>query len=81
MKTAKNIGFCEELFSENDFEAVLPLSVVMNMVSTFLRQFRRSSKIKNSITKAPRVLQSAEYPRYTYQLITVKKGWLLGQLR
>ena len=23
MKTAKNSGFCEELYSENDFEAVL----------------------------------------------------------
>ena len=36
IKTVKNGSFCEELLSENDFEAVF-----MTMVPMLLRQFRR----------------------------------------
>ena len=55
IKTAKNGGFCEELLSENYFEAVL-----VNMMLTVLMQFRRLLQIKNIITNALRVLQFAE---------------------
>ena len=74
IKTAKNGGFCEELLSENYFEAVL-----VNMVLTLLMQFRRLLQIKNIITNHPRVLLFAEQAKY--QSITMKKGWLLGHLR
>ena len=43
-KTAKNGDLCEELRSENDFEAVFVFvfaSVVMAMVPRLLRLFRR----------------------------------------
>ena len=50
-------SFCEELLSENDFEAVLAISVVTNMVPTLLRQFRRlaqgHTKVVRQLTKTP----------------------------
>ena len=76
IKTAKNDDFCEELLSENDLEAVLATSVVKTTVARLLTQFRRSLQIKKTIVKAPRVL-----PKYTYQSITLKNGWLQGYLR
>ena len=58
-RLAKNDGFFEELFSENEFEA-FPRSIVMTMVPTVLRQFRKSLQIKKIITNAPGVLQFCE---------------------
>ena len=52
----------------------------MAMVPTLLRQFRRSLQIKKCVANAPRVLYLAELPKYTYQSITVKKDWLLGNV-
>ena len=59
-KTAENGNFCEELLSENDFEAVLATFCCYAMVPTLLRQFKRSLQIKKSIAYAPRVLRFAE---------------------
>ena len=56
IKTAKNGNVWEELLRENDFGLFWPLSVVMNMVPKFLRQFRRLLQIKKSIANASRVL-------------------------
>ena len=44
IKAAKNGGFCEELLSENDFEAVLVNFCCYEyiIVPMLLRQFRRS---------------------------------------
>ena len=55
-RNRKNGDFSEELLSENNFEAVLTISVVMAMVPTLSREFRRSLQIKKIITNAPRVL-------------------------
>ena len=55
-RNRKNGDFSEELLSENNFEAVLTISVVMAMVPTLSREFRRSLQIKRIITNAPRVL-------------------------
>ena len=55
-RNPKNGDFSEELLSENNFEAVLTISVVMAMVPTLSREFRRSLQIKRIITNAPRVL-------------------------
>ena len=49
-------GFCKELLSENTLRLFYSLSVVMTMVPTLLRQFRRALQIKKSITNAPGVL-------------------------
>ena len=71
IKTAKNGGFCEELLSENGFQAVLePLSVVMTMLPTLLKQFRilLQIQIKKIITNASRMLQVAEQTKYINQL-------------
>ena len=55
-RNGKSGDFSEELLSENNFEAVLTISVVMTMVPTLSREFRRSLQIKKIITNAPRVL-------------------------
>ena len=55
-RNGKNGDFSEGLLSENNFEAVLTISVVMTMVPTLSREFRRSLQIKKIITNAPRVL-------------------------
>ena len=39
-KQQKMVVFSEEFLSENQFEGVLAISVVLTMVSTFLRQLR-----------------------------------------
>ena len=66
-----------------------PLSVVMTMVPMLLRQFRRNLQIKKSIKtyRSKRVSQMLlmcynllNSQKYTYQSITVKKGWLLEHL-
>ena len=41
----------------------------------------RQLQIKKSIANAPCVLVFAEQPKYTYQSIAVKNGWLQGDLR
>ena len=48
----------------------------MTMMPRLLRKFRRSLQFKqrNLIANAPCVLQFVEYPKYTYQSITVKNG-------
>ena len=55
-RNGKNGDFSEELLSANNLEAVLTISVVMTMVPTLSREFRRSLQIKKIITNAPRVL-------------------------
>ena len=77
-QNSKKQWLCEELLSENDFETILAPSVVMNMVSTLLRQFRISLQlqIKKIVTNALCVLQFAE------QLLSInnsekKVGYLL----
>ena len=60
IKTGKNGDFCAELPSENDFEAVFQLSVVMTMVPRLVSLIRRSLKIKKSVANASRVLLFAE---------------------
>ena len=54
IKAAKNDGFCEELISENDVEAVL--AIVMTMMPTLLGQLRRLLQTKKIITNALRIL-------------------------
>ena len=66
----------EHARTENDFQAVLqPLSIVMTMVPTLLRQVRGSLHIKKIITNAPRVLQFSEQPKYISQKQFKKVGW------
>ena len=50
IKTAKNGGFCEELLSENDFEAILVNFCCYEyiIVPMLLRQFRSEAKISTS---------------------------------
>ena len=69
-QTAKNSGFCEELLSENNFEAVLATfccydygdnaSEAVQKIATDQKDYRKCSCV---IVK-------------TNQSITVKKGWL-----
>ena len=56
IKAARNGGFCSELLSGNDFEAVLATFYFMTVIPTPLKQFKRSLQIKKIITNAPRVL-------------------------
>ena len=56
IKTVKNGGFVGNCSVKMTLRLFLPLSVVMTMVSTLLRQFRRSLQIKKIITNALRVL-------------------------
>ena len=55
-QNSKKWWLCEELLSENDFEAVLPTFCSYDLAPTLLRQFRRSLQIKKIITNALRVL-------------------------
>ena len=57
-----------------------PLSVVMNIVPTLLRQFRRSLQIKKIITNASRMLQFAEQPKKINQKPRKKVGYLLTRI-
>ena len=57
IKTAKNVGFCEELLSENDFEAVLATFCCYDYgANTSEAVQKRSLQIKKSVTTAPHVL-------------------------
>ena len=56
-KQQKIAATSEDFLSEDDFEAVLPLSHVTTMVLTFLRQLRRSLWIKK-ITNPPSINNS-----------------------
>ena len=54
-QTAKNGGFCEELLSENDFEAVLVNFRCYEyiIVPMLLRQFRREDQHKDTAGVMP----------------------------
>ena len=51
IKTAKNGGFCEQLLSENGFEAVWVTLRCYDMVPTLLRQFRRIARDQGEYCK------------------------------
>ena len=79
-QNSKNGGFCEELLSENDFEAVLAnfcchdhcvnASEAVQKIATDQQDYHKhySCVIVFRIAKI-------------YQSITLKKGWLAGHLR
>ena len=76
IKTAKNASFCEELLSENDFEAVLATFCCYDYgVNT--SEALQKKKIKKKCSSCVIVSWIAKMD----QPITVKKGWLLGHLR
>ena len=80
LKTAKNGDFCEEQLSDNDIDAVQPVSFVMNnMVSMLLKQFRKSLQIKKNYRKCSSCVIVCWIVKI-YQSITVRKGQLLGHL-
>ena len=76
---AKMVAFVRNYLVKMTLRLFQPLSVVLTMVPTLPRQFRRSLQIKKSITNAP-VCYNLLNNIYTYPLITVKKGWLLGHV-
>ena len=67
IKTARNSGFREELFSENDFEPVLATFCCCEHGTNASEAFRRSLQMKKTVTNALRVLQFAEQTKYINQ--------------
>ena len=56
MKTAKMVDFVSDCLVKKTLRLFESLSVVLTMVPTLLRQFRRSLQTKKSFGKALRVL-------------------------
>ena len=56
MKTAKTGGFCEDLLSENDFEAILVTFPCYDYGTNVSGAVRRSLQIRKMIRNAPPVL-------------------------
>ena len=77
----KILTFVSNCFVKMTSRLFQPLSAVMTMVPRLLRHFRRSLQIRKSIANAPRVIQFADQPKYTYQSITVKNGHLRRNLK
>ena len=76
IKTAKNGGFCEELHSENDFEAVLAAFCCYDYgadASEAVQKIARDHKDYHKCSSCVIVCWIAKI----YQSIAVKKGWLL----
>ena len=60
MKTEKMVAFVKNCLVKVTLRLFQSLPVVMYMVQTFTRQFRRLLQIKKSISNSPRVLYFAE---------------------
>ena len=60
MKTAKTGGLCEDLLSENDFEAILVTFPCYDYGTNVSGAVRRSLQIRKMIRNAPPVLYFAE---------------------
>ena len=73
----ENGGFVRNWSVKMTLRLFQPLSFVMTVMPTLLRQFRRSLQIKKIITNALRVLQFAEQPKYISQKQGEKVGYLL----
>ena len=77
IKTAKNGGFCEELLTINDFEAVLATFCWYGYGTNASEAVQKIAIDKKDYRKCSSCVLVC-WIANIYQLITVKKGWLLG---
>ena len=67
IKTAKNGGFCEDLLSQNDLEAVLPTFCCYDYGVNASEAVQKIASDQKDYHKCSRVLQFAEQPKYISQ--------------
>ena len=79
IKTAKNGGICEEMLSENDFEAVLANFYYYDYDANASEAVQKISADQKDYHKCSSSVIICWIAKI-YQSITVKKGWLLGHL-
>ena len=80
IKTVKNDGFYEELLSENDFEAVLATFCCYDYGANASEAVQKIATDQKDYHKCSSCVIVCWIGKI-YQSITMKKGWLLGQLR
>ena len=78
-KTARNGGFCEELLSENGFEAVLATFCCYEYGANASEAVQKIAKDKKDYRKCFSCVIVCRIAKI-YQSTAVRKGWLLGQL-
>ena len=74
--TAQNGGFCEDLLSENDFEAVLATFCCYNYCASASEAVQKINTDQNDYHKCLSCVTVCWIAKI-YQSITLKKGWLL----
>ena len=76
IKTAKNGDFCEELLSENDFEAVLATFCCYDHGAKASEAVQKIATDQKRVLKMLHVCYNLLNSQNQYQSITVKDGWL-----
>ena len=76
IKTAKNGGFCEELLSKNDFEAVLATFFCCGYSANGSKAVQKIASDQKGYHKCSLCVTIC-WTAKIYQLIRVRKGWLI----
>ena len=77
---SKECSFCEDLLSENDFEAVLATFCCYDYGVNAFEVVQKIATDQKRLTQKLIVCYSSPNSQNIYSSITVKKGWLLGHL-